>query len=122
MKIILLTILLFTACVTQAFAGINVVATLPWVGSLAKEIGKEKIDVTVLVKPNQDAHTIEAKPSMILAFALALLNAGLLWWILSQAGVRHADALSWPFWPLFLVLSGPAVLRLRRSDTPLSLR
>jgi len=67
MKIILLTILLFTACVTQAFAGINVVATLPWVGSLAKEIGKEKIDVTVLVKPNQDAHTIEAKPSMILA-------------------------------------------------------
>ena len=67
MKIILLTILLFTACVTQAFAGINVVATLPWIGSLAKEIGKEKIDVTVLVKPNQDAHTIEAKPSMILA-------------------------------------------------------
>ena len=45
----------------------NVVATLPWIGSLAKEIGKDKINVTVLAKPSQDAHIIEAKPSMILA-------------------------------------------------------
>jgi zinc/manganese transport system substrate-binding protein len=50
-----------------AFAGINIVATLPWIGSAAKEIGKDKINVTVLIKPGQDAHAIEAKPSMILA-------------------------------------------------------
>jgi len=49
------------------FAEISVVATLPWIGSLAREIGKDKINVTVLVKPSRDAHTIEAKPSMILA-------------------------------------------------------
>ncbi len=34
---------------TPAFAGVNVVATLPWIGSLAREIGKDKINVTVLV-------------------------------------------------------------------------
>ncbi len=52
---------------SPAFAGVNVVATLPWIGSLAKEIGKEKVLVTILVKPTQDPHTVEAKPSMILA-------------------------------------------------------
>ncbi len=67
MKKLLLTTLLFASFVTPALAGINVVATLPWIGSLAKEIGKEKINVTVLVKPSQDAHMIEAKPSMIVA-------------------------------------------------------
>lgn len=67
MRKILLSIVISLACATQAFAGINVVATLPWIGSLAKEIGKDKVNVTVLVKPSQDAHTIEAKPSMILA-------------------------------------------------------
>jgi zinc/manganese transport system substrate-binding protein len=64
------TFLLFAlslALTTPAFAGINVVATLPWIGSAAKEIGKDKINVTVLAKPNQDAHYLEAKPSMILA-------------------------------------------------------
>jgi zinc/manganese transport system substrate-binding protein len=52
---------------TPAFAGLNVVTTLPWIGSAAKEIGKDKISVTVLAKPGQDAHFLEAKPSMILA-------------------------------------------------------
>jgi zinc/manganese transport system substrate-binding protein len=46
---------------------VNIVATLPWIGSLARELGKDKVSVTVLVKPAQDAHMIEAKPSMILA-------------------------------------------------------
>jgi len=52
---------------TPAFAQLNVVATLPWIGSLAKEIGKDKITVTTLVKPSQDPHMVEAKPSMIIA-------------------------------------------------------
>ena len=49
-----------------AAAKLNVVATLPWIGSLASDIGKDKIKVTTLVKPNQDPHYVEAKPSMIL--------------------------------------------------------
>ena len=52
---------------SPAFAGLNVVATLPWIGSIAKEIGKDKITVTTLIKPSQDPHYVEAKPSMILA-------------------------------------------------------
>jgi len=52
---------------TPVFAAVNIVATLPWIGSLAKEIGKDKVNVVVLVKPGQDAHFLEAKPSMILA-------------------------------------------------------
>jgi zinc/manganese transport system substrate-binding protein len=67
MRKLLLSMALSLACATQAFAGVNVVATLPWIGSLAKEIGKDKVSVTVLIKSNQDAHMIEAKPSMILA-------------------------------------------------------
>jgi zinc/manganese transport system substrate-binding protein len=67
MKKILLPFLLSSILTTPAFAGLNVVATLPWIGSAAKEIGKERINVTVLAKPGQDAHVLEAKPSMILA-------------------------------------------------------
>lgn len=67
MRRIFLTIAILTVFATPAFAAVNVVATLPWIGSLAREIGKDKINVSVLVRPSQDAHTIEAKPSMILA-------------------------------------------------------
>jgi zinc/manganese transport system substrate-binding protein len=67
MRKIFLSIALSLALTTPAFAGLNVVATLPWIGSAAKEIGKDKINVTVLAKPGQDAHVLEAKPSMILA-------------------------------------------------------
>ncbi len=58
---------LWLVLTTPAFADLNVLATLPWIGSAAKEIGKDKINVTVLAKPSQDAHFLEAKPSMILA-------------------------------------------------------
>jgi hypothetical protein len=67
MRKIILLLALLSALATPAFAGLNVVATLPWIGSAAKEIGKDRINVTVLIKPGQDAHMIEAKPSMILA-------------------------------------------------------
>ena len=67
MQRFILCVVLLIAYTTPAFAGVNVVATLPWIGSLARELGKDKVSVTVLVKPAQDAHMIEAKPSMILA-------------------------------------------------------
>jgi zinc/manganese transport system substrate-binding protein len=67
MRKILPAIILTLMLATPAFAGLNVVATLPWIGSLAKEIGGERITVTTLIKPNQDPHYAEAKPSMILA-------------------------------------------------------
>lgn len=52
---------------TPAFAKVNVVATLPFIGSIVKEVGKDKVDITTLVKPSQDPHYAEAKPSMIAA-------------------------------------------------------
>jgi len=67
MRNILIALILSIIAATPAFAGLNVVATLPWIGSLAKEIGGEKITVTTLIKPSQDPHYAEAKPSMILA-------------------------------------------------------
>ena len=67
MRKIFLSIVLSLMLTTPVFAGLNVLATLPWIGSAAKEIGKDKINVTVLAKPSQDAHFLEAKPSMVLA-------------------------------------------------------
>jgi zinc/manganese transport system substrate-binding protein len=64
-----ITILIFVLiCIaTPAFAKVKVVATLQWIGSVAGEIGKDKVEITALVKPSQDPHMIEAKPGMILA-------------------------------------------------------
>ena len=64
--------MLFSLCVlcllaTPVFAEVKVVATLPFIGSIAKEIGKDKIVVTTLIKSGQDPHFAEAKPSMIVA-------------------------------------------------------
>jgi zinc/manganese transport system substrate-binding protein len=56
----------FLSLATPAWAKLNVVTTLPWIGSLAQDIGKDKVHVTTLVKPSQDPHYVEAKPSMIL--------------------------------------------------------
>lgn len=67
MKRYLLTFLMVLLLTTPALAKVNVVATLPFIGSIAKEIGKDKLNVTTLVKPSQDPHYAEAKPSMILA-------------------------------------------------------
>jgi zinc/manganese transport system substrate-binding protein len=67
MKSILLAGCLLLAAAAPASAALQVVATLPWIGSLAREIGGDKVSVTTLVKPSQDPHTVEAKPSMILA-------------------------------------------------------
>lgn len=79
MRKLFFSILLSLAIATPAFAGLNVVATLPWIGNLAKEIGGDKVAVTTLVKPSQDPHYVEAKPSMILAGRKAdiLMYAGL---------------------------------------------
>ena len=67
MRKIFLSFVLLLLLTTPAFAELNIVATLPWIGSAAKEIGKDKINVRILAKPSQDAHFLEAKPSMILA-------------------------------------------------------
>ena len=60
---------------TPSWAKLNVVATLPWIGSLAGDLGGDRVKVATLVKPNQDPHYVEAKPSMILEVRKADLLA-----------------------------------------------
>src|SRR3954466_6457782 len=50
---------------SSAFGKLNVVATTPDFGSIAKEIGGEHIDLTTLAKPTEDPHFVDAKPSFI---------------------------------------------------------
>jgi zinc/manganese transport system substrate-binding protein len=66
-KIAIMIFLLTCFFASPSFAKLNVVATLPWIGSIVNDLGKDRVNLTVLVKPSQDPHQIEAKPSMILA-------------------------------------------------------
>ena len=69
-------VLLFTAlaCGFSAQAKLKVVATLPDFGSLAREIGGDKIDIVVLAKATEDPHFVDARPS----FVVSLRNAEVL--------------------------------------------
>lgn len=67
MKKLLIAVCLVLMIATPAFARLNIVATLPWISSLAVDLGKDRVSIKVLVKSNQDPHQIEAKPSMVLA-------------------------------------------------------
>src|SRR3989454_7638138 len=74
MKQILLILSTILACAFSAQAKLNVVATLPDFGSLAREIGGDKVNVTVLAKPTEDSHFVDARPS----FVVQLRSADLL--------------------------------------------
>ncbi|MGI9113770.1 MAG: zinc ABC transporter substrate-binding protein [Chthoniobacterales bacterium] len=73
MKNLLLTFSILVAALS-AEAKLNVVATLPDLGSLAREIGGDNVAVTVLAKPTEDPHFVDARPS----FVVALRNADVL--------------------------------------------
>ena len=72
LRIIITASLLFLPLVAQA--NLKVVATLPDFGSLAHEIGGDKIDLVVLAKPTEDPHFVDARPS----FVVSLRNADVL--------------------------------------------
>ena len=59
-------------------AKLNVVATTPDFGTIAKEIGGDRVEVTTLAKPTEDPHFVDAKPSFIvkLNHADALIEGG----------------------------------------------
>src|SRR4026207_28189 len=62
----------------SAQAKINVVATLPDLGSLAREIGGDNGSVTGLAKPTEDPHLVGARPSLVVALRSAdvLIDGG----------------------------------------------
>ena len=68
MKNIWLSLLPLLLLATPAQAKLNVVATTPDLASIAKEIGGDHIDLTILAKPTEDPHFVDAKPSFIIRF------------------------------------------------------
>src|SRR5436305_9791007 len=74
MKQILLILSTILACAFSAEAKLNVVATLPDFGAVAREIGGDKVNVTVMAKPTEEPHFVDARPS----FVVALRNADVL--------------------------------------------
>ena len=59
-------------------AKLKVVATTPDLGALARAVGGDQIDLTVLAKPTEDPHFVDAKPSFLvkLNHADALIEGG----------------------------------------------
>lgn len=76
-KLLTLAVLLYGALSAQA--KLNVVATLPDLASMAREIGGDRVHVVCLGKPSEDPHYIQPKPSYIVALNKAdvLIENGL---------------------------------------------
>src|SRR3954467_11902087 len=60
-------------------AALQVVSSIPTLGSLAKEVGGDRVEVTSLAKGYQDPHFVEPKPHLMLVLNRAdlPLHAGL---------------------------------------------
>src|SRR2546425_3010405 len=71
MKQTLLILSTILACAFSAEAKLNVVATLPDFGAVAREIGGDKVAVTVLAKPTEDSHFVDARPSFVVKLRTA---------------------------------------------------
>lgn len=85
---------------TPAVADMKVVATVPSLAAIAKEVGGKHVSVTAISLPTQDAHFVDAKPSLVLklnkADALLAVGADLEvgWLPALQAQARNARILS----------------------------
>lgn len=62
----LLLALICGALPLAAHARLEVVATLPDLAALAREVGGDAVAVTALVDPNEDPHYVDPKPSLVL--------------------------------------------------------
>jgi len=62
---ILLSAVLSAIIATAADAKIKVVATLPDLASLAREVGGDKVEVSAMAKPTEDSHFVDARPSFV---------------------------------------------------------
>src|ERR1044071_4509643 len=65
MKKILFILSAVFAFALPAHAKLKVVATLPDLASLAREVGGDKVEVSVLANPTEDSHFVDARPSFV---------------------------------------------------------
>jgi zinc/manganese transport system substrate-binding protein len=63
---------------TATEANIKVVATLPDLASLAREIGGDRVEVSSMAKPTEDPHFVDARPSFVVQLRSAdvLIDGG----------------------------------------------
>ncbi|MEY2490732.1 MAG: zinc/manganese transport system substrate-binding protein [Verrucomicrobiota bacterium] len=75
---ILLSAALSVIIATAADAKIKVVATLPDLASLAREVGGDKVEVSAMAKPTEDSHFVDARPSFVVQLRSAdvLIDGG----------------------------------------------
>ncbi|HSP98256.1 MAG TPA: metal ABC transporter substrate-binding protein [Candidatus Dormibacteraeota bacterium] len=66
-----LSLLALAAVPVAAAEPLKVVATVPELGALVRAIGGDQVAVTVLAKPTEDPHFVEAKPSSVKALSEA---------------------------------------------------
>lgn len=64
---------------SAAYAKLKIVASTPDLGSLAKEIGKDRIKLTNIARPTEDPHFVDARPSFMVKLNKAdiLIQGGL---------------------------------------------
>jgi ABC-type Zn uptake system ZnuABC Zn-binding protein ZnuA len=67
----LVSVSVLAATVASAQTRLNVVATTEDLGSLARDVGGDKVSVTALARGYQDPHFVDPKPSFILAVSKA---------------------------------------------------
>jgi zinc/manganese transport system substrate-binding protein len=65
MKRIILSLCCWIALAISAYAKLRVVATLPDLASLAREVGGDKVEVSSMAKPTEDSHFVDARPSFV---------------------------------------------------------
>lgn len=62
---------LLVALILPVHAKLNVVATLPDYGALARDIGGDKVEVTTMAKATEDSHFVDARPSFVVQLRTA---------------------------------------------------
>ncbi len=71
MKKILFILSALFVFVFSTHAKLNVVTTLPDYASLARDIGGDFVNVTVMAKPTEDPHFVDARPSFVVQLRTA---------------------------------------------------
>lgn len=105
---VLVTIVIGAVTGTRpAQAAVDVVASLPELAAIAKEVGGNKVSVSSVAQPNTDYHMVEARPSLVQKIARADLvvrsGLGLDMWMdalmnaagnkkLNRGGAGYVDA------------------------------
>jgi zinc/manganese transport system substrate-binding protein len=65
MKRLLIFLLAVSAFYKPAQAATEIVASLPELGAIAREVGGNKVRVDVIASPNTDYHRVEPRPSLV---------------------------------------------------------